>query len=252
MDTGSGTWGASVLTWMQGSGHMLELVRSQGEGAPCLGVLAECVCSGLAHGEGWGLGPAPTARGGSWWAELARSGRRFRERGRLGGGRRGARSCTTAGRPRSAEGSWCGPADLHFACWPGCEWQVAGGARRRSENGRARPAQVLLLRLREKLAPRKSGSPCGRWAPCQHPALQGPWRGWGAGAGPEAERGRKSEIGVAEAGRASRGPALQASRHLLGLCSWGCLGGCQPPPARPWRALLLSDGISSGLCIFQV
>lgn len=29
-------------------------------------------------------------------------------------------------------------------------------------------------------------------------------------------------------------------------------GGCQPRPARPWRALLLSDGISSGLCVFQV
>lgn len=57
--------GASVPTWTQGSGHVLELVRSQGEGAPCLGVLAECARWGLAHGEGWGLGPAPAARRGS-------------------------------------------------------------------------------------------------------------------------------------------------------------------------------------------
>ena len=40
MGAGSGTRGATVLTWVQGSGHVLELVRSQGEGAPCLGVLA--------------------------------------------------------------------------------------------------------------------------------------------------------------------------------------------------------------------
>lgn len=55
--------GVSVLTWTQGSGHVLELVRSQGEGAPCLGVLVECARGGLAHGEGWGLGPAPAAAG---------------------------------------------------------------------------------------------------------------------------------------------------------------------------------------------
>ena len=39
---GSGTWGPSVPTWMRGSGHVLELVRSQGEGASYPGVLAEC------------------------------------------------------------------------------------------------------------------------------------------------------------------------------------------------------------------
>lgn len=212
----------------------------------------QCVCWGLAHGEAWGLGPAPAARGGSRWAELARSGRRFRKSGGLGGGRRGARSCATAGRPRSAEGSWCGPEDLHFACWPGCAWRVAGGARRRSENGRARPAQVLLLRLREKLAPRKSGSPCGRRAPCQHPALQGPWRGWGADAGPEAERGRKSEIGWGRLGEPPGDLPCRPADTSVGSVPGAAWGGCQPPPAQPWRALLLSDGISRGLCVFQV
>ena len=44
---------------------MLELVRSQGEGAPYPGVLAECARWGLAPGEGWALGLAPTAHRGS-------------------------------------------------------------------------------------------------------------------------------------------------------------------------------------------
>lgn len=115
----------------------------------------------------------------------------------------------------------------------------------------------------------RSRRPCGRWAPCQHPALQGPWGGWGADARPEAEKGRKSEIGVGQAGEASRAPALWASGRLPGLfpgAAWRVVGGASlllvscgdgtgvpgaPSPAAQ-RALLVSDGVSSGFCVFPV
>lgn len=188
----------------------------------------QCVCWGLAHGEAWGLGPAPAARGGSRWAELARSGRRFRKSGGLGGGRRGARSCATAGRPRSAEGSWCGPEDLHFACWPGCAWRVAGGARRRSENGRARPAQVLLLRLGEAGTPEEQ-KPLWAAGPVSAPSPAGAVERVGCRCRARGREGKEVRNRVGQAGGASGGPALQAGRHLRGLCSWGCLGGMPAP-----------------------
>lgn len=179
-------------------------------------MLAECARWGLAHGEGWGSTHSP--QGKPEEAELARSDGRFWESGGFGGegGGRGLLRRLLCSR---------GPALRVLAPAMSGEWQEERGGGQRT--GGPGPARWCHRDLGRSWSLGRTRRPCGRWAPCQHPALQGPWGGWGADARPEAEKGRKSEIGVGQAGEASRGPALWASGCLPGLlpgAAWGWWG----------------------------
>lgn len=103
----------------------------------------------------------------------------------------------------------------------------------REREGQARPGGATETRG-EAGAWEGAGAPVGG-GPCQHPALQGRGEG-GCRCPARAEKGRKSEIGVGQAGEASRAPALwTADLPGLFLGLPGGWWGCQPPPRQLWR-----------------
>lgn len=146
-------------------------------------------------------------------------------------GEGGARSCTTAGRPRSAEGSWCGPEDLHLACWPGCEWQVAG-----ERGGCQRMAGLGLPRWccrdsGRSWRPGRAGAPVGGGPRVSTQPCRGRGEGGVQMPGHRQRGGGSQKSGWGRLGRLGEPPGScpAGRRHLRGLCSWGCLWGMPAP-----------------------
>lgn len=233
--------------------------RSQGEGT-LPGVLAECARWGLAHGEGWG-GTLTQNRRQGWRVRMGGVFGRVAAGGKAEGG---VAHCGLT--RRSAEVSAVLQRDLHSVYRPGYEWRVAGGRRWSETGGQARPGGATETRG-EAGAWGRAGT-AGRWAPCQHPALQGPWEG---GVQMPGQRQEREEVRNRGEGRLGKPPGHLPCRPSpdasLG-CSLGLPGGWWGVPASSSSAVetgprcagapspaaqrdaLVSDGVSSGfLCL---
>lgn len=178
---------------------------------------------------GWGRHPQPAGEAG--WAELARSGRRFRESGGLGGGRRGRghapqlaglgllraagvvqRTCTSRAGP-VVSGKWRGE---------------RGGRQRMSGLGLPRWCCRDLGRSR---CPGRAGAPVGGGPRVSTQPCRGRGEGGVQMPGHRQRGGGSQKSGWGRLGRLGEPPGScpAGRRHLLGLCSWGCLWGMPAP-----------------------